>query len=209
MESVDELLVTEMIFDNMFMEMEPAASCAILITMFPQDKSRRPLQISPALDKGLQRMKALAERVASVQQECQLNIDPQQYAESFQTGLMQVKSTLLRSGKTSWKAGGQSCTPFFSATTTSFCTQTTYDWCSGKSFPECCAHTDIFEGTVIRLLRRLEELLRELSAAAGGIGNAELQAQFDVSLALAPVTPVLSHLTYFLDTYLFRRGVGC
>ncbi len=34
------------------------------------------------------------------------------------------------------------------------------------------------QGTVIRCLRRLEELLRQLGCAAGAIGNSELQAKF-------------------------------
>jgi ATP-dependent RNA helicase DOB1 len=49
----------------------------------------------------------------------------------------------------------------------------------GKSFPEVTAKTDMFEGSIIRLLRRLEELMRELSAAAAAIGNSELQTKFE------------------------------
>lgn len=39
--------------------------------------------------------------------------------------------------------------------------------------------TDEFEGSVIRVFRRLEELLRQLSQASGSIGNNELKYKFE------------------------------
>lgn len=38
--------------------------------------------------------------------------------------------------------------------------------------------TDIFEGSIIRAFRRLEELLRQMCAAAKTIGNTELETKF-------------------------------
>ena len=35
-----------------------------------------------------------------------------------------------------------------------------------------------FEGSIIRSMRRLEELLRQLCSAANSIGNTELEAKF-------------------------------
>ena len=78
----------------------------------------------------------------------------------------------------------------------------TYNWCKGKSFPEICNMTDMFEGSIIRNLRRLDgltatlfslpvaycwlvlrsllaELLRQLQAAAHSIGNTDLQQKFE------------------------------
>jgi len=55
----------------------------------------------------------------------------------------------------------------------------TYAWCAGARFVEVCALTDIFEGSIIRNLRRLEELLRQLSSASSAIGNAELRNLFE------------------------------
>ena len=36
----------------------------------------------------------------------------------------------------------------------------------------------MFEGTIIRVLRRLEELVRELAQASHAIGNEELEEKF-------------------------------
>lgn len=38
--------------------------------------------------------------------------------------------------------------------------------------------TDVFEGSIIRSMRRLEELLKQLVNAAKAIGNTELEAKF-------------------------------
>ena len=45
-------------------------------------------------------------------------------------------------------------------------------------FDEVCKKTDLFEGTVIRALRRLDELMMELHKAASAVGDAELAEKF-------------------------------
>lgn len=42
--------------------------------------------------------------------------------------------------------------------------------------------TDVYEGSLIRLFRRLEELLRQAGQAAKVMGNGELEKKFDESL---------------------------
>jgi len=54
-----------------------------------------------------------------------------------------------------------------------------FAWCKGAKFIEVQKLTGSFEGTTIRTLRRLEELVRQISAAAKAIGNQELQAKFE------------------------------
>ena len=78
-----------------------------------------------------------------------------------------------------------------------------YAWSSGCSFADICRLTEVFEGlclidlsallplyielcpcvvhsgSIIRSLRRLEELLRQMSCASATIGNHELKALFE------------------------------
>jgi ATP-dependent RNA helicase DOB1 len=54
----------------------------------------------------------------------------------------------------------------------------TYAWSSGMKFSEVCKLSEIYEGSIIRALRRLEELLRQLAAASVAIGNNELVQLF-------------------------------
>jgi ATP-dependent RNA helicase DOB1 len=54
-----------------------------------------------------------------------------------------------------------------------------YAWCRGAKFAQVCQMTNAFEGSIIRCIRRLEELLRQLASAAKAIGNADLEAKFN------------------------------
>ena len=52
------------------------------------------------------------------------------------------------------------------------------EWCRGAKFSVLMKMTSVFEGTVIRCMRRLEELLRQLGVASKSIGNVELEDKF-------------------------------
>ncbi len=75
-----------------------------------------------------------------------------------------------------------------------------YAWSKGAKFREICKMTDhfevrymlhcfhpvlkvlsllIFKGSIIRVIRRLEELLRQLASAAHSIGNNDLKDKFN------------------------------
>ncbi|KAF9762017.1 ATP-dependent RNA helicase DOB1 [Nosema granulosis] len=51
-------------------------------------------------------------------------------------------------------------------------------WVDGKTFIQICENTEVFEGSIIRTFKRLEELLKQLSNAARVIGNVELENMF-------------------------------
>lgn len=53
-----------------------------------------------------------------------------------------------------------------------------FHWMKGRRFEEVCQLTELFEGSVIRCFRRLEELLRQLISAVRAIGNTELSDKF-------------------------------
>lgn len=57
-------------------------------------------------------------------------------------------------------------------------------WCKGSSFSQLCKMTDIFEGSIIRCMRRLEELLRQMCQAAKTIGNTDLENKFSEGIRL-------------------------
>lgn len=42
--------------------------------------------------------------------------------------------------------------------------------------------TDVYEGSLIRVFRRLEELIRQMAQAAKVMGNEDLEKKFDTSL---------------------------
>lgn len=58
-----------------------------------------------------------------------------------------------------------------------------YAWCRGAKFAKICKMTDVYEGSIIRCMRRLEELLRQMAQAAKSIGNVDLEAKFTEGIA--------------------------
>lgn len=57
--------------------------------------------------------------------------------------------------------------------------EVTYAWCKGATFAQICKMTDVYEGLLIRVFKRLEELIRQLVQAAKTIGNAELEQKME------------------------------
>ena len=54
-----------------------------------------------------------------------------------------------------------------------------YEWTKGKKFVEVCKINDkLFEGTIIRAMRRLEEFMKQMCLAAKVIGDNALEAKF-------------------------------
>ena len=51
-------------------------------------------------------------------------------------------------------------------------------WAQGLSFEKICTMTPHFDGSIIRCLRRLEELLRQMHEAAKVAGNVDLEIKF-------------------------------
>ncbi|GFR47001.1 hypothetical protein Agub_g8684, partial [Astrephomene gubernaculifera] len=49
-----------------------------------------------------------------------------------------------------------------------------YAWSKGATFEQVCDMTDIFEGSLVRATRRLDELLGQLAAAAAAVGDMQL-----------------------------------
>jgi len=54
-----------------------------------------------------------------------------------------------------------------------------FAWCKGAKFVDVQKLTGTFEETTIRMLRRLDELVRQISSAAKAIGNHELETKFE------------------------------
>lgn len=59
-----------------------------------------------------------------------------------------------------------------------------YEWCNGAKFGDICKLTKIFEGSIIRCIRRLEELLRQMVQASRTIGNSDLEDKFNSAIKM-------------------------
>ncbi|AGO12180.1 AaceriAEL181Cp [[Ashbya] aceris (nom. inval.)] len=59
-----------------------------------------------------------------------------------------------------------------------------YEWCKGASFTQICKMTDVYEGSLIRMFKRLEELIKELIDVSNTIGNVTLKEKMEAALSM-------------------------
>ena len=52
-------------------------------------------------------------------------------------------------------------------------------WVEGKSFAEVCLESDEYEGNIIRSIKRLYEMLKQLASCADVLGNKAMRKKFD------------------------------
>ncbi|OXB55703.1 hypothetical protein ASZ78_000740 [Callipepla squamata] len=142
--SADELLLTEMMFNGLFNDLSAEQATALLSCFVFQENSNEMPKLTEQLAGPLRQMQECAKRIARVSAEAKLEIDEENYLNSFRPNLMDV----------------------------------VYTWANGASFAHICKMTDVFEGSIIRCMRRLEELLRQMCQAAKAIGNTELENKF-------------------------------
>ncbi|XP_044302053.1 exosome RNA helicase MTR4 [Varanus komodoensis] len=142
--SADELLLTEMMFNGLFNDLSAEQATALLSCFVFQENSSEMPKLTEQLAGPLRQMQECAKRIAKVSAEAKLEIDEENYLNSFRPNLMDVVHT----------------------------------WANGATFAHICKMTDVFEGSIIRCMRRLEELLRQMCQAAKAIGNTELENKF-------------------------------
>ncbi|KAL0333624.1 UNVERIFIED_CONTAM: DExH-box ATP-dependent RNA helicase DExH10 [Sesamum angustifolium] len=141
----DELLVTELMFNGTFNDLDHHQVAALASCFIPGDRSTEQIQLRAELAKPLQQLRESAKRIAEIQRECKLEVNVDEYVEaSIRPYLMDV----------------------------------IYCWSKGSSFAEVIQMTDIFEGSIIRLARRLDEFLNQLKAAAHAVGEVDLENKF-------------------------------
>ncbi|KAG6412686.1 hypothetical protein SASPL_125370 [Salvia splendens] len=72
-----------------------------------------------------------------------------------------------------------------------------YAWARGSKFYEIMEMTPVFEGSLIRAIRRLEELLQQLIQAAKSIGEKDLEVKFEEA-----VTKIKRDIVFAASLYL-------
>ncbi|KAF9245735.1 ATP-dependent RNA helicase [Melanogaster broomeanus] len=136
--SVNELVLTELILENTLANYEPEEVVALLSCFVFQEKTDVEPALPRKLEEGLEAIAAITDRVGRIQDRHKVA------AEGF-------RSTL--------KAG---------------LAEVVYEWAKGMPFDQITSLTDVAEGTIVRVITRLDETCREVRDAARVIGDAEL-----------------------------------
>lgn len=153
----DEIVLTELMFSGLFNEMSPESIAALLSCFVVDEKSAS--SSSKSRGEKLPPQKDLVEAYRQVQETARrvANVWKECKIE------VNVEEYVQKFSPDIMEAIGA--------------------WCSGATFAEVMKITDTFEGSLIRMMRRLEELLKELVSSAKSIGNSELEAKFGLAIS--------------------------
>eukprot|EP00877_Chromochloris_zofingiensis_P012613 jgi/Chrzof1/7605/Cz02g29270.t1 len=136
-------------FNGVFANLDKHQLVALVSCLVPVEKSNEDIVLTRQLAEPLKQLQDTAKMIAEVSNSCKIEVNSEDYIESFRPSLMDV----------------------------------IYAWSTGKGFAEICGMTDIFEGSIIRATRRLDELMQQLARAAYVVGDHDLKERFEESNA--------------------------
>ena len=186
--TADELLVTELIFNGVFNDLDARQAAALLSCLIYEEKGSdedaKPLR--EELAAPLRALQAAARRIASVSVECKIEV-----SLPAPRGLRGAYPTALSQGLSRSRASYTHSPPFppppplpqidaeeYVQRFRPEMMELVYAWVGGAKFVDIASMTKQFEGSIIRVIRRLEGLCRQLGDAARGIGEERLSALF-------------------------------
>ena len=159
----EELLLTEMVFDNVLEPLEPAEIAGLLSVLVCQEKGGRGdgggkgsvvdvdsetcHAIPPALRVACEKVLEIARHLGGVQRCFSLPTDPESFAAQH------VNLALV---------------------------DVVYEWASGVNFKDIMEITMVQEGSIVRCITRLDELCREVRNAARMMGDPALYRKMEV-----------------------------
>ena len=141
--SADELVLTELVLENVLSEYEPEEIVALLSCFVFQEKTESTPNITPALERGIETIIQISEKVNHYQTLHQVILssdDSNDFVSRPRFGLVEV----------------------------------VYEWARGMPFSRITDLTDVLEGTIVRVITRLDETCREVKNAARIIGDPTL-----------------------------------
>lgn len=146
----DELIATEIVFEGILNELDPPEIVAALSTLVFQDKSGEEeldIELPESLRSCCMQMKTIALNLGQLQKNKGLDIDPLDYCDSsLKFGLVHV----------------------------------VYEWALGVPFSKICELTLVQEGSIVRTMTRLDELCREIRNCARAVGNPTLYRKMEI-----------------------------
>lgn len=147
--TADELTLTELMFSGVLKDVNVEEMVALLSCFVWQEKLQDAQKPREELDLLFSQLQETARRVANVQLECKVQIDVENFVNSFRADIMEA----------------------------------VYAWAKGSKFYEIMEMTQVFEGSLIRAIRRLEEVLQQLILASKSIGETELESKFEEAVS--------------------------
>ncbi|KAF5398215.1 ATP-dependent RNA helicase DOB1 [Paragonimus heterotremus] len=181
--SGDELMLTELLLDGLFSSMSPAQSAGVLSCFVVERSStKQPVDLRPDMVQALETIQAKARFLARAAAECRIGAARTQLdspSEDTMKPNVPEAGALLNS-----RAGLLDDEQAYVDRFSGELMEVVRAWAEGVSFARLCELTSVFEGSVIRCMRRLDELLRQMHDAAKVAGNVELENKFSEAMVL-------------------------
>jgi len=86
----EELILTELIFENVLTDLEPEEIVSLLSSLVFQERAADEPTLTPRLEAARDKMLHIADSLAGVQLECGLDIDPEEFRKCCNFGMMEV-----------------------------------------------------------------------------------------------------------------------
>jgi antiviral helicase SKI2 len=156
--SADELVLTELILENVLAEYTPQEIVALLSSFVFQEKTEIEPRLSDKLRQGVERIVDISERVNHYQVLHQVILGGDEGGG---------RSDAAQNNSAASQA------PRFGLV------EVVYNWADGVSFREIMGLTDVMEGTIVRVVTRLDETCREVMSVARLVGDPGLYAKME------------------------------
>ncbi|KAE8709192.1 putative disease resistance protein [Hibiscus syriacus] len=163
--SADELILTELMFSGVLKDIKPEEMVSLLSCFVWQEKLQDAAKPREELELLFTQLQDTARKMAKVQHECKAVFQIFAHYVGGPVGLVQIDVESFVS-------------PFRPDIM-----EAVYAWAKGSKFYEIMEITQVFEGSLIRAIRRLEEVLQQLILAAKSIGETELETKFEMAVS--------------------------
>ncbi|CAG8582613.1 17454_t:CDS:10, partial [Cetraspora pellucida] len=154
--SADELVLTELIFENAFADYDHSEIVALLSCFIFQEKLEEQPELIPKLEEGKQKIRDFALKVFEVQKQCKLTDDAGD-ANVINDNVNLIFDDVIDVNKFNFGL-----------------VEVVYEWARGKDFIFIKNLTEVMEGSIVRCITRLDETCREVKDAARIMGNLSL-----------------------------------
>ncbi|VEL12037.1 unnamed protein product [Protopolystoma xenopodis] len=173
--SGDELLLSELMLDGFFSEMQPDQLAGVLSCFVgePNSADKELKNMGQDMRKAISSIHDKARYLFRVASESRVSAPSVIFR-----GASSSSDVLLSRSNCRSDGGSPDSESSYIERFSGELMEVVRAWAQGVSFAQICEMTKVYEGDVIRCMRRLEELLRQMHDAAKVTGNAEMENKF-------------------------------
>ncbi|KAK5944440.1 Antiviral helicase ski2 [Knufia obscura] len=179
--SADELVLSECIFENVFAEYEPEDIVALLSAFIFQEKTDDLPAPPEHLLPGIESINKIIDRVSEIQTQHQVilgsdDLTNTSHAEQVATS---TNPPMTNGGPNQGRASTAKMVTAMHQHPRFALVEVVYNWALGMSFNRITDLTDVMEGTIVRVVTRLDETCREVMSASRLVGDPTLYQKME------------------------------